>query len=135
MTYDFSTLYTTFPHNSIKEKNFDLIEWTFKREGTLYLACNDKNALFSPLETIDGINFGLVRIYMTPYRTSCIRNIYIRLSTKLYRLIVGIQMGTNCAPLVADLFLFCYERDFMTTLSDDNQADINEAFNSTSTCR
>ena len=30
-------------------------------------------------------------------------------------------MGTNCAPLVADLFLFCYERDFMTSLSDDNQ--------------
>ena len=41
-------------------------------------------------------------------------------------------MGTNCAPLVADLFLFCYERDFMTFLSNDNQADINEAFNSTS---
>ena len=41
-------------------------------------------------------------------------------------------MGTNCAPLVADLFLFCYERDFMTSLSDDNQADIIEAFNSTS---
>ena len=32
--------------------------------------------------------------------------------------IVGIPMGTNCAPLVADLFLFCYEKDFMTALSD-----------------
>ena len=41
-------------------------------------------------------------------------------------------MGTNCAPLVADLFLFCYERDFMLALSDNNQADIIEAFNSTS---
>ena len=41
-------------------------------------------------------------------------------------------MGTHCAPLVADLFLFCYERDFMTSLSDDNQADIIETFNSTS---
>ena len=30
-------------------------------------------------------------------------------------------MGTNCAPLVADLFLFCYERDIMLSLSDDNQ--------------
>ena len=44
---------------------------------------------------------------------------------------VGIPMGTNCAPLVADLFLFCYERDFMLSLSDNNQTDINEAFNST----
>ena len=45
-------------------------------------------------------------------------------------------MGTNCAPLVADLFLFCYERDFMKSLSKslspENQADIIEAFNSTS---
>ena len=37
-----------------------------------------------------------------------------------------------CAPLVADLFLFCYERDFMKDLSSDNQADVTKAFNSTS---
>ena len=41
-------------------------------------------------------------------------------------------MGTNCAPLVADLFLFCYERDFMKDHSSDNQADVIKAFNSTS---
>ena len=35
-------------------------------------------------------------------------NIYIRLCDKLYRQIVGIPMGTNCAPLVSYLFLFCY---------------------------
>ena len=37
-------------------------------------------------------------------------------------------MGTYCAPLVADLFLFCYEGDFMLSLSDNNQTDIIEAF-------
>ena len=37
-----------------------------------------------------------------------------------------------CAPLVSDLFLFCYERDFMMYLSDDKQADIIYAFNTTS---
>ena len=41
-------------------------------------------------------------------------------------------MGTNCAPLVADLFLFCYERDFMMSLSGDKQADVIDAFNTTS---
>ena len=41
-------------------------------------------------------------------------------------------MGTNCAPLVLDLFLFRYERDFMFFLSDNNQTDNIEAFNSTS---
>ena len=59
-------------------------------------------------------------------------NIYIRFGSKLYRQIVGIPMGANCAPLVADLFLFCYERDFMLSLSDNNQTDTIEAFNSTS---
>ena len=59
-------------------------------------------------------------------------NIFIRIGTKLYRQIIGIPMRTNCAPLVADLFLFCYERDFMKSLSRENQADIIEAFNSTS---
>ena len=41
-------------------------------------------------------------------------------------------MGTNCAPFVADLVLFCYERDFMMSLSADKDAEIIEAFNSTS---
>ena len=43
-------------------------------------------------------------------------NIYIRFGNKLYRQIVGIPKGTNCAPLVDDLFL--------TSLSVDSQADI-----------
>ena len=59
-------------------------------------------------------------------------NIFIRFGTKLYRQTIGVPMGTNCVPLVADLFLFCYEGDFMKSLSRKNQADIIEAFNLTS---
>ena len=59
-------------------------------------------------------------------------NIYISFSTKLYRQTVDIPMGTNCAPLGADLFLFCYGRDSMTSLSDVKQSEIVEAFKSTS---
>ena len=36
-------------------------------------------------------------------------------------------MGTCCAPLVADLFLLCYERDVMLSLLANNQTDIIEA--------
>ena len=47
----FSTLYTTLPHNLIKEKLPDLIGRVFKKfykdEGTLYLACNDKKTFFT----------------------------------------------------------------------------------------
>ena len=41
-------------------------------------------------------------------------------------------MGTICAPLAADIFLFCYERDFMLFLSDHKQTDVIDAFNTTS---
>ena len=41
-------------------------------------------------------------------------------------------MGNNCAPLVADLFLFFNDRDFMLSLSEDNQSGVIEAFNTTS---
>ena len=54
-------------------------------------------------------------------------NIFIRFGSKLYRQIVGTPFGTNCAPLVADLFLFCNERDILLSLSDNSQV-----FNSTS---
>ena len=59
-------------------------------------------------------------------------NILIRFGTKLYIQVYGIPMGTYCAPLVADLFLYCYERNFMMSLSDDKQADVIDAFNTTS---
>ena len=97
-----------------------------KNYGSLYLACNDRNAFYQSRYTLwscqnvcDALSYLL-------------DNIYIRFGTKLYRQIVGIPMGTNCAPLVADLFLDCYERDFMDSLNQDNQADVIEAFNSTS---
>ena len=58
--------------------------------------------------------------------------IYIRFGTKFYRQTVSIPMGTNCALLVADVFLYCYEIDFMMSLSGDKEAEILAAFNSTS---
>ena len=64
--------------------------------------------------------------------TFLLDNIYIRFGSKLYRQTVGIPLGTNCAPLVPALILFCYERDFMLSLSDDNQSEVIEAFNSSS---
>ena len=50
-------------------------------------------------------------------------NIYIRFGSKLYRQIEGVRMDTNCVPLVADLFLFCFERYFMLSLSDENRSE------------
>ena len=130
-TYDFSIPYTTLPHNLIIEKLVDLIERAFKKfykkEGTLYLACNDRKAFFTATDH-RGYTFWSCQ-NVCDALSYILDNIYIRFGNKLYRQLFGFPMGTNCAPLVADLFLFCYERDFMTSLSNDNQADIIEAFN------
>ena len=40
--YDLTTLYTTLPQNLIKDTRIDLIERTLNREGSCYLACNDR---------------------------------------------------------------------------------------------
>ena len=129
-TYDCSTIYTTLPHNLIKDKLVDLIERTFQREGSLYIACNDRNAFFTS-DAVSNCNLWSCQ-KVCEALTFLLDNIYIRFGPKLYRQIVGIPMGTNCAPIVADLFLFCYERDFMLSLSEDNQSGVIEAFNSTS---
>ena len=63
--------------------------------------------------------------------TFLLNNSFIQFGTKLHRQVVGIPMRTNCAPLAADLFLFCYESNFMMSLSDDKQADVIDAFNTT----
>ena len=68
-----------------------------------------------------GFKFGLVRMYVTPCRI-----FWIIFTSDL---IIGYT--DELLVFVANLSLFCYERDFMTSLSDDNQADIIEAFNST----
>ena len=50
----------------------------------------------------------------------------------MYRQLVGILIGTNCAHLVADLLFFCYERVFMMSLTEDKQDDIVDAFKTAS---
>ena len=129
-TYDFSTLYTTLPHNLIKDKLMDFIERSFQREGSLYVACNDRNTFFTS-DAVRNDNLWSCQ-KVCEALTFLLDNIYIRYGSKLYRQIVGIPMG-NRALFVADLFLlFCYERDFMLSLSEDNQSGVIETFNSTS---
>ena len=109
-TYDFTTLDTTLPHDLIKDKLIDFIERPFQREGSPYPACNDRNAFFT-LEKPKKYHAWSCQ-NVCDALTSLLVNILIRFGTWLYRQAVGIPLGTNCAPLVADLYLFCYERLF-----------------------
>ena len=89
-TYDFSTLYTTLPQNLIKEKLTELIEQTFNREGSLYLACNEKRACFTSEQP--------KRFKLWSCQKVCdalhylLDNIFIRFCSKLYRQTVGFPM-------------------------------------------
>ena len=120
----------TLPHNLIKDKLVDLIERTFQRECSLYAACDDRNVFFTSAAVRNYNSWTCQKVCEA--LTFLLDNIYIRFGFKLYRQIVGISMGTNYAPLVADLFLFSYERDSMFSLSEDNHSDVIEAFNTTS---
>ena len=95
-TYDFSTLYTTLPHNLIRNQLVDLIENTFRREEVLYLACNEECAFFASEEHKNMI-YGLVKSDRCTYLSSG-QYVYIRFGSKLYRHNVGIPMGRKMCP-------------------------------------
>ena len=114
----------------IRNQLVDLIENTFRREETLYLACNEEH-VFSLLKNIKQYDLWSCQ-KVTDALIYLLDNIYIRFGSKLYRQNVGIPIGTNCAPLVADLFLFCCEMDFMKSLTKEKRYDLIDAFNSTS---
>ena len=81
-TYDFSTLYTTLPHNLIKEKLLYLIERTFyKKEGELYLACNDKKAFFTSKDHYKGYQLWSCQ-NVCDALSFLVDNMYIRFGTK-----------------------------------------------------
>jgi hypothetical protein len=58
-----------------------------------------------------------------------IDNIFVSFGGTLFQQVVGIQMGTNCAPLLADLFLYSYESEFLQKLVKDKKIDEARAFN------
>ena len=90
---DFSTLYTTLPHNLIKVKLTQLIEKTFARENKLFLACNAERAFLT--------NDTFKHYMMSTCPDVCkslsflLDNIYVRFGDTVYRQVIGI-------PIVAD---------------------------------
>ena len=56
-------------------------------------------------------------------------NIYVRFGGQLFRQMVGIPMVTNCAPLLADLFLSSYENEFLDKLITEGKRKLARKFN------
>ena len=60
-----------------------------------------------------------------------IDNIFVIFGGRVFQQTVGIPMGTNCAPLLSDLFLCSYEADFIQGLLKKNEKKLARSFNFT----
>ena len=132
-TFDFSTLYTTIPHSQLKDRLKQLVrQCFFKKTGTRrykYLVIgrdmtyfvkyhSDSDKKYSEDDICNMIDF-------------LIDNIFVEFAGQVFQQTVGIPMGTNCAPLLADLFLYSYEADFIQGLLRDKKKALAKSFNFT----
>jgi hypothetical protein len=117
-TYDFSTLYTNIPHKQLKKEINWVIEKAFYNDKKKFIYVNrfkDKATWYktnnsyrvSKDDLITHINF-------------LIDNIYIDVGKNVFRQKIGIPMGTDCAPFLANLFLYALEFKFLEKLSKEN---------------
>ena len=112
LTFDLSTLFTSIPHDLLKSHMNNIINNGFKHKMELHNTPTSKLAEIKAFinDLLNGDNkytAGNIR-KMTEF---LVDNIYVRLGGQLFRQMVGIPVGTNCAPLLTDLFIFSFENE------------------------
>jgi hypothetical protein len=132
-TFDFSTLYTTIPHSKLKKRLAAIIHNAFVskngkqkynfmaiKNGTAYFVSENTEAkqIYTEHDIITMLNF-------------LIDNIFVQFGGIIFQQIVGIPMGTNAAPLLADLFLYSYESEFIQHLQKSGAKKQCHSFNLT----
>ena len=106
-SYDFSTLYTSFPHVALKET---LVQEAYMvRDSEFIIADSTGNAYWSNVPSNSSSKQNITEEMLVAYVEYLIDNIYVSIGNSIYRQGIGIPMGTDCAPLVANFFLFYYE--------------------------
>jgi hypothetical protein len=113
-TYDFSTIYSTIPHDQLKSRLLDIIDNCFfnkngKRKYS-YLVISHKKHYFVEYHSDSTQKYSEVEI--NKILEFLIDNIYVDVRGQVFQQSVGIHMGTNCALLLADLFLYSYEAEY-----------------------
>jgi hypothetical protein len=119
-TFHFSTLYTTIPHSMLNDRLRKLIQLYFiKKNGQRrykYIVLRrdlsyfaNKNTLILPTNSLKLISSTCSSFWLTTYLLSLVDVFFNRQSAYL--------LGTNYAPLLADLFLYLYEADFIQGFS------------------
>ena len=132
-SFDFSTLYTTIPHQKLKERLTSIIRnaFIFKNGNRRYKYLvlgheetyfvkehSDSKNKYSEDDIIKMLEF-------------LVDNIFVVFAGIVFQQTVGIPMGTNCAPLLADIFLYSYEADFIQSLLSTGKKHLASRFNLT----
>ena len=122
-------LYTHHCHMILSKQKCCLLSTGVSTESKTYLCTSAKAGFFSN-KKYDSYKCWSFAELCEAF-TFLMENIYVQFDCMVYQQIVGIPMGTNCAPLIADLFLYCYERDFMSDLQKSKRFDLIDMFNDT----
>ena len=117
-SFDFSTLYTTIPHDKMKSRFSSIIRnsFIFKNGNRRYkyLVLGHEEAYFAKEHSDSKKKYSQDDIIkMLEF---LVDNIFVDFVRKVFQLIVGIPRGTNGAPLLADIFLFSHEAEFIQSL-------------------
>ena len=110
-TFDFSTLYTSIPHDLLKSRTNSIINNAFKHKNgaTRYTHIKvGRNKSYFTSDPLNGDNKYTANDICKMIKF-LVDNIYVRFCGQLFQQMVGIPIGTNCAPLLANLFLYSYE--------------------------
>lgn len=131
--FDFSTLYTTIPHTKLKTRLKELINLCFfSKKGTRrykYLVLGRDSAYFVKNHTESNKNYTEENVINM--LNFLIDNIFVEFGGRIFQQTIGIPMGTNCAPLLADLFLYSYEAEFIQGLMQKGEKKLAQSFNFT----
>ena len=132
-TYDFSTLYTTIPHSKLKSRLTELIRNAFRfkngKKRYEYIVVGYKSTYFVKDHSEAKNKYtedDIVRML-----EFLIDNIFVECGGVIFQQVIGIPMGTNCAPLLADLFLYSYEAEFIQTLIKSGKRHLAKSFHFT----
>jgi len=106
-SYDFSTLYTAIPHHLLKSQIAWVINTAFTFSKKSFLTIYGNSAYFSSSRSDTHTNFNATQLIN--HVNWLIDNIYVKFGNKYFRQVIGIPMGTDCAPMLANLFLYSYE--------------------------
>ena len=130
-TFDFSTLYTTIPHTQLKTRLKDLIRRSFfKKNGERrykYLVIGRDNAYF--VRNHSESNNKYTEDDIITMLDFLIDNIFVQFGGRVFQKTIDTPIGSNCAPLLADLFLYSYEADFLEGLLKKKERKLAQTFN------